>query len=473
MIEPAQLPEGSLLTFYGDDYTGSSAAMEALAFAGLPTILFLETPTAERLAAAASYRAIGIAGIARSQDSAWMDRNLPAVFDVLAEIGAPVAHYKVCSTFDSAPHIGSIGRAIDLAVPRLGGAWHPMLVAAPEMGRYQAFGNLFASVGGVGHRLDRHPTMSRHPVTPMDESDLGRHLARQTDKRIGLVDFVAMASQNGDRALANQLAEGAEIVSLDVLDRQTLIEAGRLIWERRGKRLFVVGSHGVEQALVAYWQSAGLIPAGAPSLPLSPVERIACISGSCSPVTAGQIAYAAQHGFDIVRLDATRAVDATEWTKEIARAAERALTAISAGRDALLVTAEGPDDPAIGALKTAAGVSGTSIATVNDRVGSGLGLALDAILQTAQLPRTVVAGGDTSGHAVQAMGIYALTAIAPLASGVPLCRAQSDRAHTAIEIALKGGQVGEVDLFCAARDGAADRRTGGDRDSSRYYFLLD
>jgi 3-oxoisoapionate kinase len=453
MTGRAALPDGPLLTFYGDDYTGSSAAMEALAFAGLPTILFLETPTAERLAAAAPYRAIGIAGVARSQDTAWMDRNLPAVFDVLAGIGAPIAHYKVCSTFDSAPHIGSIGRAIDLAAPRLGGAWHPLLVATPEMGRYQAFGNLFANGNGVSHRLDRHPTMSRHPVTPMDEADLGRHLARQTAKRIGLVDVVAMASGNADLALAKQLADGAEIVSLDVLDRPTLIEAGRLIWQHRGERLFVAGSHGVEQALVAYWQSAGLIPASAPSLPLAPVERIACISGSCSPVTAGQIAHAAQHGFDIVHLDATRAVDATEWTNEVARAAERGLAALSAGRDALLVTAEGPDDPAVAALNNAVAASGVAMATVNDRVGAGLGLALDAILQSARLPRAVVAGGDTSGHAVQAMGIYALTAIAPLASGAPLCRAQSDRPHTAIEIALKGGQVGDVDLFCLARDG--------------------
>jgi uncharacterized protein YgbK (DUF1537 family) len=473
MTNPTDLPAGPLLTFYGDDYTGSSAAMEALAFAGLPTILFLETPTAERLAAAASFRAIGIAGVARSQDNDWMDRNLPAVFDVLADVGAPIAHYKVCSTFDSAPDIGSIGRAIDLAVPRLGGAWHPMLVATPEMGRYQAFGNLFATVNGIGHRLDRHPIMSRHPVTPMDEADLSRHLARQTSKRIGLVDFVAMASGNGDRALAKQLADGAEIVSLDVLDRQTLIEAGQLIWEQRGERLFVVGSHGVEQALVAYWQSAGLIPASKPSLPLSPVERIACISGSCSPVTAGQIAYAAQHGFDIVRIDATRAVDAAEWTNEIARAAERGLTALSVGRDALLVTAEGPDDPAIAALQSAAVTSGTSMATINDRVGSGLGLALDAILQTARLPRAVIAGGDTSGHAVQAMAIYALTAIAPLASGAPLCRAQSDRAHTAIEIALKGGQVGDPDLFCIARDGRPPKRTSIDDESSADYFVLD
>jgi uncharacterized protein YgbK (DUF1537 family) len=452
-----RLPDGPLVAFYGDDYTGSSAAMEALAFAGLQTILFLEPPTPQRLAASAHLRGIGIAGVARSQNNEWMDRDLPEIFGTLAGIGAPISHYKVCSTFDSAPDVGSIGRAIDLAAPLLGGQWHPMVVASPAMGRYQAFGNLFASVHGVGHRLDRHPTMSRHPVTPMDEADLGRHLARQTKKPIGLVDFVAMTTGKADDALDKQQANGAEIISLDVIDQRTLIEAGRLIWEHRGERLFAVGSQGVEQALVAYWQSQGLIPDARPSTVLAPVKRLACVSGSCSPVTAEQIAHASNHGFDVVRLDATRAVDPVEWAKEVARGAERGLEALSAGRDPLLITASGPDDPVIDSLKTLAATSGTAMADINDRIGAGLGRTLDRILQSARLERVVVAGGDTSGHAVREMGIYALTAIAPLASGAPLCRASADREHAAIEIALKGGQVGDIDLFCVARDGHRDR----------------
>jgi uncharacterized protein YgbK (DUF1537 family) len=452
-----RLPDGPLVAFYGDDYTGSSAAMEALAFAGLQTILFLEMPTPQRLAASAHFRGIGIAGVARSQNNEWMDRNLPEIFGTLAGIGAPISHYKVCSTFDSAPHVGSIGRAIDLATPLLGGPWHPMVVASPAMGRYQAFGNLFASVHGVGHRLDRHPTMSRHPVTPMDEADLGRHLARQTKKSIGLVDFVAMTTGRADDALDKQQANGAEIISLDVIDQRTLIEAGRLIWEHRGERLFAVGSQGVEQALVAYWQSQGLIPDARPSTVLAPVKRLACVSGSCSPVTAEQIAHASNHGFDVVRLDTSRAVDPVEWAKEVGRGAERGLEALSAGRDPLLITASGPDDPVIDSLKALAAASGTSMADINDRIGAGLGRALDRILQSTRLERAVIAGGDTSGHAVREMGIYALTAIAPLASGAPLCRASADREHAAIEIALKGGQVGDIDLFCVARDGHRDR----------------
>jgi uncharacterized protein YgbK (DUF1537 family) len=328
-----------------------------------------------------------------------------------------------------------------------------MIVASPAMGRYQTFGNLFATVDGVGHRLDRHPTMSRHPVTPMDEADLGRHLARQTVRSIGLVDFVAMQTGNADAALMRERANGAEIISIDVLDQKTLEQAGRLMWEHRGERLFAVGSQGVEQALVAYWQSAGLIGKSERSTGFAPVERIACISGSCSPVTSEQILYAENNGFEIIRVDATLAVAASAWESEIGRSARSSLDALSAGRDPLLVTARGADDPAIAALRTAVATSGSSLEHVNARIGGGLGRALNLILESARLRRIVVAGGDTSGHAVKELNMYALSAIAPLASGAPLCLAASDSPASAIEIVLKGGQVGRTDLFCVARDG--------------------
>ena len=108
MSEAVQLADGPLIAFYGDDFTGSSAVMEITAFAGLPTVLFLNSPTREHLAQFADHRVIGIAGIARSQNTEWMDRHLPPIFKLLRSLDAPIIHYKVCSTFDSAPHVGSI-----------------------------------------------------------------------------------------------------------------------------------------------------------------------------------------------------------------------------------------------------------------------------------------------------------------------------------------------------------------------------
>jgi 3-oxoisoapionate kinase len=456
MTDARPLPSGPLIAFYGDDFTGSSASMEAAAFAGFETVLFLGPPTPERLRAFSGARVIGIAGVARAQSPQWMDENLPAIFDLLAATGAPIVHYKVCSTFDSAPHIGSIGRAVEIAARRFDG-WAPMIVADPGMGRYQACGNLFAASHDTLHRLDRHPVMSRHPVTPMDEADLGRHLARQTNRKIGLVDFVSMKRGVSDARLQQELAAGAQVISIDVLDRETLIEAGRLVWEhaREAKPLFGIGSQGFEAALTAYWHHAGLAPPATSAFRAATVDRIACVSGSVSPVTAAQITYAKQHGFTTIALEAARAVDPTEWQNEVARAAEAALAALGSGKDALVYSAAGPDDPAVASLKAAISSSGARAEVVNERIGMSLGTILDQILAKSNLTRAVISGGDTSGRAASMLGIDALKAIAPLAPGSPLCRAYSARRdRDGLEIALKGGQVGAPDFFVAAKNGS-------------------
>ena len=173
-----------------------------------------------------------------------------------------------------------------------------------------------------------------------------------------------------------------------------------------------------------------------------------------SPVTGAQIAFAVENGFAPIPLDATLAVDARAWDRELARATECALAALGQSRDPLVYTAVGPDDTAVRALRNAIATAGASATTVNDRIGAGLGSILNRVLRQGRLERAVIAGGDTSGHAASVLGIYALTAIAPIAAGSPLCRAHtSDATFGALEIALKGGQVGAPDFFCAVRRG--------------------
>ncbi|MCB1486947.1 MAG: four-carbon acid sugar kinase family protein [Bauldia sp.] len=447
------LPADHLVAFYGDDFTGSAAVMEVLTFAGLPTVLFLGPPTGEDIGRFAGYRGIGVAGLARSRSPSWMEEHLPAIFGTLEPIGAPITHYKVCSTFDSAPHVGSIGKAIDLAAPILGGAWHPLLVAAPPIHRYQAFGNLFATVEGVGYRLDRHPAVSRHPTTPMDEADVRLHLARQTDRSIGLVDFLSLASGDSDDALRREVSGGAEIVAIDVLDEDSLAEAGRLIWENRGERLLAIGSQGVEYALIAHWRKAGLI-GEAPPPRSAGAERIAAVSGSCSPVTGRQIEWAEINGFAGIRLEAEAAVDEARWRAAIDRAVEQALTVLHKGAAPLVFTARGADDAAIPALKQAVLRSGETEEDINARIGHGLGTILKAVVTSGDVRRIAIAGGDTSGHALAGMGVDALEAEVELAPACAISRGRSgEPALDGIEIALKGGQMGPVDFFGMVENG--------------------
>ncbi|WGF90118.1 four-carbon acid sugar kinase family protein [Marinivivus vitaminiproducens] len=452
MSAPTPLPDGLVLSFYGDDFTGSTDAMEVLSLAGLPTVLFLRTPEPADLARFLEARAVGIAGVSRSKPPAWMDEHLPAMFEALASLGAPLAHYKVCSTFDSSAQTGSIGRAIDVAQAVFRSPFVPVVVGAPALRRYVCFGNLFATVDGVPYRIDRHPTMSRHPVTPMGEADLTRHLAAQTGRPIGLVDLLGLAG-DPDLALAQAREAGAEIVLIDVMDEVSLIEAGRLVWESRDRPTFSASSSGLQYALAAYWRSAGLLdPALAPAS-VRPADRIAVVSGSCSPVTARQIAWASAHDFATLRLDPLALIDG-EAERE--RAIAAGLAALSEGRSPVLYTASGPDDPSVGSFKAAAQTSGLGEDEANARVGRALGDILSAVLERTGLRRAIVAGGDTSGMCAGRLGIDALTMAAPTAPGSPLCRGHAPgRALDGIEIALKGGQVGGPDYFGAVRQGHA------------------
>ena len=124
------------------------------------------------------------------------------------------------------------------------------------------------------------------------------------------------------------------------------------------------------------------------------------------------------------------------------------------GERPLVYSAAGPADPAVAGLRQAVATAGVSAEIVNDRIGSGLGRVLDTLVREARLTRVVISGGDTSGHAAAMLGIDALTAIAPVAPGSPLCRAYApDPARDGLQLALKGGQVGADDFFCAVRDG--------------------
>ncbi|WP_127902420.1 four-carbon acid sugar kinase family protein [Solirhodobacter olei] len=461
MSPAGALPDGPLVAFYGDDFTGASAVMEVMAFAGLQSVMFLDIPDAASLARFPAARCIGIAGIARSQPPGWMARELPPVFAALERLGAPVIQYKICSTLDSAPHIGSIGAALEIALPIVSrrpdvAGWQPLVVAAPAIRRYQAFGTLFAAFGAEVFRLDLHPVMRRHPVTPMDEADVRAHLSRQTAHPFALIDLLALKSGAAQTRLNEIRAAGNAAVALDVIDEETLVAAGALIWANRAGGLFALGSQGLEYALVAHWHAAGLLPP--PPTPPRPAATalLPTVSGSVSATTAEQIAWAADHGFTPIALEAAAATDPARWQVALDTAAAEAAAALAAGRSPLVATARGPEDPAVARLAEALARSAAEPAAVNQRIGEGLGLILARLLRHPGISRAAVLGGDSSGHACRALGITALEAVAPLAPGCPLCRAHGSAAPVdGLEIALKGGQMGPPDILGIIRAGGA------------------
>jgi uncharacterized protein YgbK (DUF1537 family) len=302
-----------LMAFYGDDFTGSADAMEALTLNGVPTVLFLDRPSPALLKRRLkNVRAVGVAGTSRTMTPAQMDGELPAQFQMLKDLGAPIIHYKVCATFDSSPRIGSIGRAADLAFRVIKPPFGVIVQGVPVIGRYVVFGNHFTTVGSKTYRLDRHPMMSRHPITPMDEGDLRLHFAKQTAKKVELIDLLQLnkpfdsISSQFDR----YLDEGNEIILFDTLEEKNLLTIGRLIHAKIGSQpIFAIGSSGFEYAMAHYWQSAGIVSKPEPIPPAGPVDQLIVISGSAADKTAEQIKYTVEHGFEGIRLNTDLLVD--------------------------------------------------------------------------------------------------------------------------------------------------------------------
>ena len=235
------------------------------------------------------------------------------------------------------------------------------------------------------------------------------------------------------------------------MDAQTESAAGRLIWEGREACPFVVGSQGIEYALVRHWQETGQINKVAAPQGIGRSDRMVVVSGSVSPTTAEQITWAKANGFACIAFDATCVCqDKGALEQEIDRTVAACMDAVAEGRDPLVFTAEGPDDPAVKALKTAAG---PDIAAANQKTGEALGRILHQTLMQSGVRRAVVSGGDTSGHATRQLGIYALTALAPTIPGAALFQAHADGPMDGLQLALKGGQMGSHDYFGWIRNG--------------------
>lgn len=422
-----------LYAYYGDDFTGSTDVLEALAAAGLRSVLFLGAPSEQHRRQFQGCQAYGIAGDSRSRSPQWMSEHLPGIFAQLGAYAAPIVHYKTCSTFDSSPHTGSIGRAMEIGRSRFHPPFIPIVVAAPHLRRYVAFGNLFAAAANEVYRIDRHPTMRQHPVTPMHEADLRRHLAMQTALRIGLIDLPALQSGRAEEALASQLAAGQEALLFDGVTEGDLAETGRILWSSaRRQPLFATGSAGLTYSLLSAWKSEGVARHTVRAHESPKNERLLVISGSCSPVTEAQIRYALQHGYQGIAIDPNEAGDL--GSTSVRAYVANTIAALESHGKVVLYSSLGP---------LSAGV-----APRGDALGRQMGSMLREIISATRLRRVLLAGGDTSSHAIAQLGLHALTWAAATEPGAPLCRAHSDSPELdGLELVLKGGQVGGEGFF--------------------------
>lgn len=447
------------IAFFGDDFTGSTDALETLEEMGLNTVLFTEVPTLEQLEAFGDKQAIGIAGMTRTLPTGEIEKELKQVFDLFSTIAVKHVHYKVCSTFDSSPEVGSIGKAIDVGAKAFSAHVIPLVVGAPYLGRFCAFGNLFARVGtgqkGEVFRLDRHPSMSKHPVTPANESDLRRHLAQQTQKNITLVDVTKL--DQPAPAIVSQIdrerREENTVVLFDVMTEQHLEGIGEVLELlcTQHQPLFSVGSSAVSKALCSSWKKIGALSPRVEWPSLKPAKPLLVLSGSCSLVTGKQITYALENGFQEVAINGVELASNPE-VYNVSSLVKEVLEYMHQGQGVIVHTSIGPDDPRVEKTRDILRKRGLDAHGVNAYTATMYGKVLaqiaDRVAQSVELERLVVAGGDTSSLFARQLGIEAVEMVAPIVPGAPLCRIYAQKSYIrGMTINFKGGQVGDLDYF--------------------------
>lgn len=406
-----------------DDFTGATDLANNLVRAGMRAVQTIGVPVG---ALETTADAVVVALKTRTLPAAEAVAQSLAALDWLRAQGAEQIYFKYCSTFDSTPE-GNIGPVADALLTALGSDFTIATPAFPDNRRTVFKGYLFA-----GDVLLNESGMQHHPLTPMSDANLVRVLSAQTRRKVGLIDYAVVA--RGSDAIRTRIEalrrEGVEIAIVDAISNDDLLALGPAL---KGMPLVTAGS-GVAIGLPVNW---GLAPGAAIGLPRESGAQ-AVVAGSCSIATQGQVAAFIAAGGPALALDPLRIAAGDDVVADaLAWAAPRL-------RDGpvLIYSTARPD--AVQAAQASLGAArvGALVEDAIARIAAGL-----ARLGVRQL---IVAGGETSGAVVQALGLTQLAIGEQIDPGVPWCAGQASAVGARLSIALKSGNFGGVDFFTRA-----------------------
>lgn len=406
-----------------DDFTGATDLANNLVRAGMRAVQTIGVPVG---ALETPADAVVVALKTRTLPAAEAVAQSLAALDWLRAQGAEQIYFKYCSTFDSTPE-GNIGPVADALLTALGSDFTIATPAFPDNRRAVFKGYLFA-----GDVLLNESGMQHHPLTPMSDANLVRVLSAQTRRKVGLIDYAVVA--RGSDAIRTRIEalrrEGVEIAIVDAISNDDLLALGPAL---KGMPLLTAGS-GVAIGLPVNW---GLAPGAAIGLPRESGAQ-AVVAGSCSIATQGQVAAFIAAGGPALALDPLRiaagddvVADALAWAAPHLR-----------DGPVLIYSTARPD--AVQAAQASLGAArvGALVEDAIARIAAGL-----ARLGVRQL---IVAGGETSGAVVQALGLTQLAIGEQIDPGVPWCAGQASAVGARLSIALKSGNFGGVDFFTRA-----------------------
>lgn len=408
-----------------DDFTGATDVASMLVRAGMRTVQVIGVPGASE-GPAPQADAIVVALKTRTVPAAEAVRESLAALRWLQAAGMRQCYFKYCSTFDSTP-AGNIGPVTEALLDALGTDFGIACPAFPENGRTIFRGHLF-----VGDELLSDSGMRQHPLTPMTDANLVRVLQAQGTRRVGLLRYDAIAQ--GEAAVRARIAalrsEGIAIAIADATSNDDL----RVLAAACADLPLLTAGSGLALGLPEVYAARGWLTPDAHAADLDPAGgRAAILAGSCSLATQAQVARWQAAGRPAFAVDpralargAPVADDALAWAQSLT---EPVLVYATASAPALqAVQAE------LGAQQAGALVESCLAQVARGLVARGV-------------RRLVIAGGETSGAVVQALGVTQLRIGAAICPGVPWTQAEGTGLDSPLQLALKSGNFGGADFF--------------------------
>ncbi|MXS19708.1 3-oxo-tetronate kinase [Pseudomonas oryzihabitans] len=413
-----------LLGCIADDFTGATDLANMLVRGGMRTVQVIGVPAADAELEAAD--AVVVALKSRTTPAAEAVSESLAALAWLRQRGCRQIFFKYCSTFDSTAE-GNIGPVAEALQEALDCDFTLACPAFPETGRTLFRGHLF-----VQDQLLSESGMQHHPLTPMGDANLVRVLQAQSRGTVGLLryDQIAKGPEAVRAAIDELRTSGHRLAIADALSDADLHTLGAACAELP----LVTGGSGIAQGLPENFRRAGLLQAHDAAAMDLPAGGEAVLAGSASQATNGQVAAWLEAGRPALRLDPLALAQGDD-------SIDAALAWAREQGQAVLIYATSPADE-VKAIQRELGV-----ARAGELVERALGLIARGLFDQG-VRRLVVAGGETSGAVVQALGVQSLRIGAQIDPGVPATLGQVQGEPLAL--ALKSGNFGSRDFFSKA-----------------------
>ena len=423
-----------------DDDTGASDLAGMLAGQGLRTLLVIDLPEQTQLEEwSAGCHAVVMAEGTRNLPADEARARTRSAIRLLKSRDPRAFQLKYCSTFDSTPE-GNIGPTIDAALEELDEEFTVALPALPVNGRTTYRGYHF-----VHDRLLSDSAMREHPLTPMTDANLVRHLGRQTTRRVGLAPYesVEAGADELKRRFERLRSDGVSIAIVDCLSDAHVRSICRAAADLR----LVTGGSAYGQGLPAVWRGRGWVEAlDVQTAALLNVENEGhgrlVVAGSCSVATRAQNRRFESDGAHAFRVEPRALLGEAFGRASVVEGVRRHL---AAGRDCLLYTTDEPAE--VARVQTWAAGQGVDVPALGQRIADALADLVSEILEAAPASGLVFAGGETSGALCRRLALGALRVGRNIEPGVPLCYSLG---RYRLPVVLKSGNFGGEDFYARA-----------------------